>query len=107
METVFRYHSKFGSFTNAYIGNPLKEMLDLSEIKGIKIFKREVEPGNSIEATYGGKTHYVSKDPNAAPELVAFGSRRVSTNQIEFIDLEESKLQKSLSMLVKKKLNCH
>ena len=94
METVFRYHSKFGSFTNAYIGNPLKEMLDLSEIKGIKIFKREVEPGNSIEATYGGKTHYVSKNPDAAPALVAFGSRRVSTNQIEFIDLEESKLQK-------------
>ena len=94
METLFRYNSKFGSFTNAFIGNPLKEMLALSSIQTIKVFKRRVRLDSSERDPFSGKTIYDSEDPNSSPDLVALGSYVISKGKIAFLDIEESKKQK-------------
>jgi hypothetical protein len=94
METLFRYNSKFGSFTNAFIGNPLKEMLALSSIQTIKVFKRRVRLDSSERDPFSGKTIYKPEDPNDNPDLIAFGSFVISKGKIAFLDLEESKKQK-------------
>lgn len=94
MESIFRYNSKFGSFTNAFIGNPLKKMLGLSDITSMKIFRREVDPNSNVkDNSLGGKNHYKSISSDTSDKLVGYSV--ILNEKINIFSLDENSEAKS------------